>query len=95
MPGGLRTGLVASGKPIAVVEMIDDVCMRVNPARRNRQGGEIVSDCIDRNGSTEAGDFRALHDDASVAQRPPFAVIEGRGLEHYRAFLREKSGPNQ
>ena len=74
--------------------MIDDVCMRVNPARRNRQGGEIVSDCIDRNGSTELSDFRALHHDDNAVQRFAVAVVEGRGLERYRTFLSEKSGPN-
>src|SRR5437899_2374150 len=87
MEDGLRRRLVFAGEA-AIVEMPNEMRMRVDPAGSDGEAGEIVGERVWAYGAADAGDFRSLDDDDGVGEGVAFAVEDCGGFQDDRASLR-------
>ena len=83
----LLLGLVFAGEAAMGVEMPGWMNVQVNPARRNRQAREIVSDRSLRWCSSDARNLFPFDDDEGVVENFAFAIENGRGFQNGGSFL--------
>jgi hypothetical protein len=79
--------LIFSGET-TVIEMPEDVRVRVDPSRSDGQTSEIVGDRTCGRLTADASDFSTHDDDDRVVEYLPLAVQNSRGLQNYGTLLR-------
>jgi hypothetical protein len=73
-------GRLVFSSEAAIVEMPEDVGVGINPARRNGQTGEVVSDRTCGRIASNSQDLSAFNDDDGVAEHLTLAVEHGGRL---------------
>ena len=82
----LEGRLTGTGQP-AVVEVPEDVLVRVDEAGRDRAVAQVVDDRVGGDRSPDASDGRAFDNDGRAVQRPAGAVEDRVGDKRNRARL--------
>ncbi len=85
-------GKLVFSRKAAIIEMPEDVRVRVDPPGSDGQSSEIIDDRADGGVTTDANDFSALDNDDRVVEYLASTVQNGRGLQNNGALLARGRG---